>query len=161
MNWRARRTRHAVCRVIVCMLCAGRVSVRLKSLGRRVLSNVALLTWGCIALLGASAAAAAFSKDWTWFSRSGALVAMAGILLGARPMVRLSFADWLDKLNRVDGGTLGPASPEEELEEREEGIDAIAAVRGVVLALSGAGINAYGDLLIRWATESARTLISR
>lgn len=83
-----------------------------------------------------------YTKDATWFGRSGSLVTLGGLLRSGRALMRQSI--WEEV--HVD---LGKTTPEE-LEERErknrwEDLD--AAQEGMAFVAVGTVIWGYGDLL--------------
>ena len=83
---------------------------------------------------------------WHWFGRSGAIVAMAGVILSVRPLVRMGFVEWLNSQRVIDGGHLVP-TPEEVEGARQTTLDAKATHIGAYMALVGTLIWAYGDLI--------------
>ncbi|MGO9570150.1 MAG: hypothetical protein ACLP5H_21685 [Desulfomonilaceae bacterium] len=83
---------------------------------------------------------------WHWFGRSGGIITMMGVLLTVRPLVRMGVTKWFNSQRVIDGGGAAP-TPEEVEEERQLKLDAKATQIGVIMALVGAVIWAYGDLI--------------
>lgn len=71
---------------------------------------------------------------------------MAGVLLSARPLVRMNLAQWIKITSTIDGGHAAP-TPEEVEASRQSKLDAIAAQWGLILAFLGTLLWAYGDLI--------------
>jgi hypothetical protein len=81
--------------------------------------------------------------DWTWFARSGSVLAIIGGVLSCRPVLRFTRAERVRIRNMTIVETFTPAEFEDQ--ERDSG----AIISGVVLLLAGTLIWAYGDLLPR------------
>lgn len=84
--------------------------------------------------------------DWTWLARSGALVTVCGVVLSVRPIIRKGYKAWFESLRVIDYGSIVP-TPAEIEESRQLDIDARAVWVGAMMALAGALLGAYGDLL--------------
>lgn len=86
------------------------------------------------------------ASDWSWLARSGAMVTVCGVVLSVRPIIRKGYRAWLESLRVIDYGSIVP-TPAEIEESRQLDIDARAVWVGAMMALAGALLGAYGDLL--------------
>ena len=112
----------------------------------KCLSNIKLVV-GVAALVVVLSLFASFTtSSWHWFGRSGAILTIAGVILSARPLIRLGFTEWLRSLQIIDGGHIIPTQEEIE-EEVQSKKDASAFHVGVYMTLIGTLIWAYGDLI--------------
>lgn len=112
----------------------------------RILCNVWLLVGFAGLVVGVSFLASCITGKWHWFGRAGAIATMMGVILSIRSIVRKGLDEWVQSQNTIDGG--GAAlSPEDIEEERQERLDAKAAVIGVIMVLAGTIVWAYGDLI--------------
>jgi drug/metabolite transporter (DMT)-like permease len=113
---------------------------------RQFLSNVTLLACAALLFMVASAALSFVTGKWHWFGRSGAVATIAGVVLTVRPLIRMGMEQWLQHLSTIDGGHVIPTS--EEIEAgRQAALDVKATKWGVVLAVGGTLVWAYGDLI--------------
>jgi len=79
--------------------------------------------------------------------RCGALWAIIGALVIARPVIRLGYRKWYAQATVIDGGTY-PPSPQEIEDARQQAIDArCIQVYGPALIITGTALWAYGDFL--------------
>lgn len=111
-----------------------------------IFSNIWLVLVISTSFVFISLALSHVTDKWHWFSRSGAIATIAGVLLSVRPLVRMGRADWIQYISTIDGGHIIP-TPEETEAKRQAVLDAKAAQIGVFLAVAGTLIWAYGDLL--------------
>lgn len=98
------------------------------------------------------------TASWTWFQRSGTIVALTGAILGYRSIVRLgkegvggssvSFAIGKVVSTSDDGSRVTVAYDEEtERRFREADLDRAAGYVGAFMAIAGTLIGGYGDLV--------------
>ena len=85
------------------------------------------------------------TKDWSWFSRSGAILCIIGAVLSCRSVIRLTPQE------RIQIRNMNIVEVFSESEKAEQERDSSAVTIGVVLLVSGTIIWAYGDLLSRFA----------
>jgi hypothetical protein len=113
---------------------------------KRLFSNIEFLFAASVLIVLASAAASIWSNQWHWFGRSGAILTIAGLLLTFRPLVRMGLVDWIKTQSHIDCGHVVPTPAEIKISIQSK-IDARASKSGVIMALIGTIIWAYGDLL--------------
>jgi hypothetical protein len=71
---------------------------------------------------------------------------MAGVILSFRPIMRMGLKDWLISLATADGGHFAP-TPEEIETDHQAHLDGRAVQLGIIMAIIGTFIWAYGDLI--------------
>ena len=90
-------------------------------------------------------AASLVAGEWHWFSRSGAIIVLVGVLMSARKCVRVGFEGLLQNATAIDCNpslqASGPANT-----ENEHNQDIRAAQRGIGVAVAGTLIWGFGDL---------------
>lgn len=111
-----------------------------------VLANIGVMAMLAILSGIISALISQCSSDWTWFSRSGAMITVCGVALSVRPVIRKGYKPWLKSLQEIDCGHIVPTAEEIE-ESRQVDQDALALWIGAIMAFVGAIIGAYGDLV--------------
>ena len=79
------------------------------------------------------------TKDWSWFARSGAILALAGGMLVCRAVLRFTPEERIHFRNKTSAETATPS----ELAAQER--DSLAMELGVGLLITGMIIWAYGD----------------
>jgi hypothetical protein len=84
--------------------------------------------------------------DWTWFSRSGAILTLSGAILAIRKLLRLGLEELYRDQHTINGGHVVP-TPEELQAEEENRRDIKASRLGFCLLLIGTLIWGYGDLI--------------
>ena len=117
-----------------------------ESVVRGPFTNTTLVAGGGIAFVLGSALASGLTGDWDWFGRSGSVLTLAGVVLTARPLIRLGLARWIEEQSVIDGGTVPPTRGELEA-GRQRRLDSRAFQTGTVLAVAGTLIWGYGDLV--------------
>ena len=75
-------------------------------------------------------------SNWNIFEIGAKLVALCGIILSLRPIIRKGRNDWIKSQTEIDCGGFDP-SPEELKEGQEQNYDLNAIVVGLIFALSG------------------------
>jgi hypothetical protein len=118
----------------------------MKDMRNCLLTSITAMILAAFLSVTFSATGALVTSDWNWFARSGALVTVCGVILSVRPIIRKGYKGWLASLRVIDGGSLEP-TPEEREESRQLDIDARAIWIGALMALGGALLSAYGDLV--------------
>lgn len=116
--------------------------------------------WICFALLLTSASLiySIYSKDWSWFARSGSILTLVGVTLSGRAILREGQESFLKLPFRKVGnqyfftGNMNIGAPPEVIPQLENLIsnemnDAQAAYIGFIIAIIGTIIWGYGDLL--------------
>jgi len=88
-------------------------------------------------------------SDWTWFSRSGSILIIYGVILSARPIIRMGVMGLLKYYSTIDCGSASP-TPQDIEDERQEYLDVKANKFGVFMAIAGTIVWAYGDLIERF-----------
>lgn len=117
-----------------------------KFIRAKVLANTRLLLVIAISIVVKSVWIGFNEGDWSWFGRSGSVVTVIGVLLTARPLIRLGFDEWFRSESVINGGSFDPSA--EEIEEGRQGrLDARASSIGIYMAIIGAIIWGYGDLI--------------
>ena len=111
-----------------------------------MLANVYLLLIISLGVVISSILIGLNRGDWSWFGRSGSIVTVIGVLLTARPLIRLGCDDWLKSESVISGGSFDPSASEIE-EGRQNRLDARASSIGIYMAIIGAIIWGYGDLI--------------
>ncbi|TKC91708.1 hypothetical protein FAZ69_04505 [Trinickia terrae] len=127
---------------------------------RKALQNPGFLLIFSMLAVGLSVHADLGKSSWAWFQRSGAIVTLAGALLGYRSVIRLgrhgvggaSMHVAMGKLVSIDdSGPIQTAKikyDEETIERfRQDGLDKVAGYLGAWMIVLGTAIWAYGDLL--------------
>jgi len=109
-------------------------------------SNIYLVAAVGVLAVVISAIWSCYSNEWHWFGRSGSMMTICGVVLGARPLVRMGLARWIEYQSDIDGGHFQP-TPEELEADRQSRIDSRASQVRIAFALAGMLIWAYGDLL--------------
>ena len=113
---------------------------------RRLLTNIYLVaTLGLVSVI-ISFAVSVCSGQWHWFSRSGSILTVTGVILTVRPIIRLGLRGLLETQSVIDGGHSTP-TPEEIEAENQQKLDAKSSLIGGLFLLVGAVIWGYGDLL--------------
>ena len=113
---------------------------------RTVASNIYLIAAVGVLAVVISGIWSCYSNEWHWFGRSGSIMTICGVVLGARPLVRMGLVEWIEYQSVIDGGHFAPT--QEEVEAiRQSRIDSRASQVGIAFALAGTLIWAYGDLL--------------
>jgi hypothetical protein len=112
----------------------------------KVLANIYLLLIISMGVVVSSILTGLDRGDWSWFGRSGSIVTVIGVLLTARPLIRLGFDEWFRSESVISGGSFEPSAIEIE-EGRQNGLDARASSIGIYMAIIGAIIWGYGDLI--------------
>ncbi len=97
-----------------------------------------------VAVIGIAASLVA--GEWHWFSRSGAVVVLIGVLMSARRCVRIGFKGLRQDETAIDCKPSLQAS-EQKNTEKEHSQDIGAAQRGIWVAVVGTLIWGFGDLL--------------
>lgn len=113
---------------------------------RKHLSNISLIIGLAASIVIISMLGSYFTCKWHWFGRSGAIMTMMGVLLSARSLIRMGLTEWLRSQSVIDGGGAVP-TPEEIEEDRRTKLDAKANIIGIVMAVMGTLIWAYGELI--------------
>ena len=89
--------------------------------------------------------ASCYTNNSLWFTGSGAWVTIIGVVLTARPLIRMGYSKWKESLKIIDCGSLFPT-----LEETEEEIqldqDAKAYTIGLCMSVIGTLILTFGGL---------------
>lgn len=111
-----------------------------------MLANIYLLLIISMGVVVSSILTGLDRGDWSWFGRSGSIVTVIGVLLTARPLIRLGFDEWFRSESVISGGSFEPSAIEIE-EGRQNGLDARASSIGIYMAIIGAIIWGYGDLI--------------
>lgn len=127
---------------------------------RKALQNPRFLVIFSMLTVGLSIHADLGQPSWAWFQRSGAVVTLAGALLGYRSIIRLgrhgvggaSVHVAMGKIVSVDdSGSIQTAKVkcDEETTERfrQDDLDKAAGYLGAWMIVLGTAIWAYGDLL--------------
>lgn len=127
---------------------------------RKALQNPGFLLIFSMLAVGLSVHADLGKSSWAWFQRSGAIVTLAGALLGYRSVIRLgrhgvggaSMHVAMGKIVSIDdSGPIQTAKikyDEETIERfRQDVLDKVAGYLGAWMIVLGTGIWAYGDLL--------------
>ncbi len=112
----------------------------------KLFSNIRLLVVVAAVFVVISILASYVTGKWHWFGRSGGIMTMVGILLTVRPLVRMGRTKWFNSQRVIDGGGAAPTAEEVE-EEEQSRLDAKATQIGVIMAVVGTMIRAYGDLI--------------
>lgn len=97
-------------------------------------------------IVAASMIASCYTDNWLWFTGSGAWVTIIGVVLTARPLIRMGYSKWRESLNMIDCGSLSPTLEEIE-EERQSDQDAKAYIIGLCMSVIGTLILTFGGLL--------------
>ncbi len=84
------------------------------------------------------------TKDWSWFSRSGAILCIIGAVLSCRSVIRLTPEE------RIRFRNMNIVEVFSQSEKAEQERDSSAVTIGVIFLISGTIIWAYGDLLSRF-----------
>jgi hypothetical protein len=113
---------------------------------RKHLSNIWLIVGLAALIVIISMLASYFTCKWHWFGRSGAIMTMMGVFLTARPLIRLGLTEWFRSQSEIDGGRF-VATPEDIEADWQTKLDAKVNIIGVVMAVVGTLIWAYGDLI--------------
>lgn len=90
-------------------------------------------------------AASSVTGEWHWFSRSGPVVVLVGVLISARKCVRTGVEVLFQDATAIDCAPSLQAS-EQENAEKERGTDIRAAQWGIWVAVVGTLIWGFGDL---------------
>ena len=115
-----------------------------RRVGNLCAHNGFLLTMAIgVAVIGVTASLVA--GEWHWFSRSGAVLVLIGVLMSARKCVRVGFEGLLQDATAIDCNPSLQAS-EPENTENERSRDVRAAQRGIWVAVVGTLIWGFGDL---------------
>jgi hypothetical protein len=127
---------------------------------RKALQNPGFLLIFSMLAVGLSVHADLGKSSWAWFQRSGAIVTLAGALLGYRSVIRLgrhgvggaSMHVVMGKIVSIDdSGPIQTAKikyDEETIERfRQDVLDKVAGYLGAWMIVLGTAIWAYGDLL--------------
>ena len=115
----------------------------------RFFSNIFLFASIPLFTLVISLIASFCTKDWTWFSRSGSVMTMAGVILSVRPIIRMTFNQYGESKKIIDGGSILGDTPKEIAEDKEERNDLVAIYIGGIFKLLGTLIWGYGDLITK------------
>jgi hypothetical protein len=113
---------------------------------KKLLTNNYLVTSLGLIWVAISLAKSIYSAQWYWFSKAGSVMTICGVILTIRPIIRLGIKEWIKAQNEIDGGSFDSA-PEDVEENRQSDLDGVASCIGAVLALLGAIIWGYGDLI--------------
>lgn len=113
---------------------------------RRILSNICLLASASAFAVSISTRVSIMTHKWHWFGRSGAVLTMAGVILSFRPIMRMGLDGWLESQSVIDGGHVVP-TPEEIKADHQAQLDGKASQTGIIMAIVGTLIWAYGDLV--------------
>lgn len=113
---------------------------------RKVMTNILLIS--CISFIWiiSSIVLSFYTKDFSWFSRSGPILVLCGTALAIRPLLRMGLEKYIAYLNTIDGGHVEP-TPEELEAERQQRLDVKSSIIGFYFIVFGTLIGAYGDLL--------------
>ncbi len=98
-----------------------------------------------IGVVAIGIAASLVAGEWHWFSRSGAIVVLIGVLMSARKCVRVGFEGLLQDATAIDCNPALQASGQKNA-EKEHNQDISAAQRGIWVAVAGTLIWGFGDL---------------
>jgi drug/metabolite transporter (DMT)-like permease len=115
---------------------------------KTLLSNILLVSVVALISVAISLVASFYSEQWHWFGRSGSIMAICGVILTIRPIIRLGLKKWIEVQNTIDGGSFKPP-PEEKEKDRQSDLDHKASQIGSFLAILGTIIWGYGDLVGR------------
>lgn len=112
---------------------------------RNLCVNSGLLLAVALAITVVGSTASFVAGEWRWFSRSGAVVVLIGVLMSARKCVRIGFKG-LFQGTPVTGDSRSAPASEEKNTETERGQDIRAAQWGIWVAVVGTLIWGFGDL---------------
>jgi hypothetical protein len=113
---------------------------------RRLLTNICAVAGISLVIVIGSFVVSVCSRQWHWFSRSGAILTVSGMILTVRPIIRLGLKGLLEEQSVINCGGVTPA-PEETKAENQRKLDAKSSLVGLFLLVIGAVIWGYGDLL--------------
>ena len=97
-------------------------------------------------IFGTSIFASAYTGQWHWFQRSGALVASIGAILSTRRLLRIGLDGLLGGRSYFDVASNIQANPGDKI-DMESGRDLIAAYWGFMIVGLGTIVWAFGDLI--------------
>jgi hypothetical protein len=113
---------------------------------RSYLSKIWLLELIAFLIVFISITSSYTTGKWHWFGRSGAWLTIIGVILSARPLIRMGFNQWLQSKSIIDLGSINPTIEEIE-KEKQENQDNKAFNIGIKMSIIGTLIWAYGDLI--------------
>jgi len=67
--------------------------------------NILFVTVLALISVAISLAASFYSGQWHWFGRAGSIMAICGVILTIRPIIRLGLKKWIEAQNTIDGGS--------------------------------------------------------
>jgi len=111
-----------------------------------LLSTTSFLLVLAATILGISIFASAYTGQWHWFQRSGALVVSIGAILSTRRLLRIGLDGLLEGRSYFDVASNLQARPGDN-RDMEFGRDVIAAYRGFMIVGLGTIVWAFGDLV--------------
>lgn len=112
----------------------------------KIFSNIYLFLF-----IGTCAASLSFlysyiTQNWGWFSRSGSIVTMVGIILTGRPVFRMGVKKYIESQNIIDCGSILENTDEEKEENKQLKLDVLGLYIGSFTTIFGTLIWGYGDL---------------
>lgn len=113
---------------------------------KNLLSNIWLLILLAVLIALISIAVSISSGKWHWFGRSGAWLTVIGIILSARPLIRMGTDKWIQSKGIINLGSLVP-TPNEIENSKQSNLDDSAFQVGIPMSIIGTLIWAYGDLI--------------
>lgn len=114
---------------------------------RELLSNIQLLIISAIIITIASIILGCYKNNWLWLTVSGASVTIIGLILSARPLMRMGYSKWRESQMKIDCGSLLP-TPNEIEEDRQSDKDIYAYLLGICMSIAGVLISLLGSWLV-------------
>jgi hypothetical protein len=111
-----------------------------------LLSTTGFLLVLAASILGISIFASAYTGQWHWFQRSGALVVSIGAILSTRRLLRIGLGGLLEGRSYFDVASNLQARPDDN-RDMEVGRDVTAAYWGFMVVGLGTIVWAFGDLI--------------
>ena len=113
---------------------------------KSLLSRTSFLIVFAVVILGTSIYASAYTGQWHWFQRSGALVVSIGAILSTRRLLRIGLDGLLGGRSYFDVASNIQTNPGDK-RDVESGRDLIAAYWGFMIVGLGTIVWAFGDLI--------------
>ena len=113
----------------------------------KIFSNIYLFLFIGICAASLSFLYSCITQNWDWFSRSGSIVTMTGIILKGKPVFIMGVEKYIESQNIIDCGSILGNTDKEKEANKQLKLDVLGLYIGCFTTILGTLIWGYGDLL--------------